>query len=138
MWLFKFIPDILFYFVALASLVVLFISHFFAIIPHRSIVRIVALIVFIISTYLLGMQRANKWWQAEADKLEAKVAELAQRGEQVNEVIKERVVYQTKVVRERGQNVVQYVDREVVKYDTKCEIPKEFVQAHNQAAGVNK
>ena len=36
--------------------------------------------------------------------------------------------------------VKQYIDREIVKYDTKfapggqCEIPKEFIDAHNQSA----
>ena len=43
-------------------------------------------------------------------------------------------------MREQGQRVIEYVDREVVKYDTKfvpggeCEIPPEFVTAVNSAA----
>ena len=40
----------------------------------------------------------------------------------------------------QGAEVIKYVDREVVKYDTKfapggiCEIPKEFFTAHDDAA----
>ena len=48
-------------------------------------------------------------------------------------------VTKTQVVRERGNDIVRYVDREVVKYDSKCEVPKEAVSAVNQAAeGVKK
>jgi hypothetical protein len=41
---------------------------------------------------------------------------------------------QKQVVKERGKDIVQFVDREVVKYDNKCEIPQPFVDAHNRAA----
>ena len=54
--------------------------------------------------------------------------------------IETKVVKQTEYITRRGQDIVQYVDREIVKYDTKfapggqCEIPREFIQAHNRAA----
>jgi hypothetical protein len=50
------------------------------------------------------------------------------------------VVTRTQLVREKGQEVIRYVDREIVRYDTKfapggqCEIPEEFIKAHNDAA----
>ena len=46
----------------------------------------------------------------------------------------------TQIVKTRGKDIVKYVDREIVKYDTKfakggmCEIPQEFIKAHNDAA----
>jgi hypothetical protein len=51
-----------------------------------------------------------------------------------------KVVTKTQVIKTRGEDIVKYVDREVVKYDTKfapgeeCEIPKEFIKAINDAA----
>jgi len=44
----------------------------------------------------------------------------------------------TQVIRERGKDIVKYVDREVVKHDVNCVIPKEFVTIHNQAAEAPK
>jgi hypothetical protein len=50
------------------------------------------------------------------------------------------VVNNTKIVKERGEEVIKYVDKEVVKYDTKfiaggeCEIPKQFIISLNKAA----
>ena len=58
--------------------------------------------------------------------------------------IVEKVVNKVQIVKTRGQDIVKYVDREIVKYDTKfapggvCEIPKEFVEAHNRAAEAPK
>ena len=54
--------------------------------------------------------------------------------------IVEKVVKKLEIVRIQGAEVIKYVDREVVKYDTKfapggiCELPKEFFIAHNNAA----
>ena len=48
------------------------------------------------------------------------------------------------IVKIKGEEVIKYVDRELVKYDTKfaaggqCEIPKEFIKAHNDAAEAPK
>ena len=56
----------------------------------------------------------------------------------------EKIVKQTEYITTRGKDIVKYVDREVVKYDTKfasggqCEIPKEFIKALNDAAEVPK
>ena len=57
-----------------------------------------------------------------------------------NVKIVEKVVKKLEIVRIQGAEVIKYVDREVIKYDTKfepggiCELPKEFFIAHNNAA----
>lgn len=78
-------------------------------------------------------------WLAKVKELEVKVAQAEAKSQEVNVQVVEKVVTKTQVVRERGKDIVQYVDREVVKYDSKCEIPKEAVTAVNSAAeGVKK
>jgi hypothetical protein len=58
--------------------------------------------------------------------------------------IETKFVTKTQIVKERGKEIIQYVDREIVKFDTKflpggeCEIPKEFIQMHNKAAEAPK
>ena len=39
-----------------------------------------------------------------------------------------------KIVKERGQIQKQYIEKEIVKYNDKCVIPKEFIQVVNEAA----
>ena len=62
---------------------------------------------------------------------------------EVNTVIETKIVNKVKEIKVQGDEVIKYVDREIVKYDTKfipggiCEIPKEVISAHN-AAALNK
>jgi hypothetical protein len=82
----------------------------------------------------------NESWLAKVKDVEAKVAEVQVQSVKENIKIVEKVVKKLEIVRIQGAEVIKYVDREVVKYDTKfapggiCEIPKEFFIAHNDAA----
>jgi 4-hydroxyphenylpyruvate dioxygenase-like putative hemolysin len=79
-------------------------------------------------------------WIARVQEMEVKVAKAEAESAKENVKIVEKVVKRLEVVRVRGNDVIQYVDREIVKYDTKfapggqCEIPKEFIKAINDAA----
>lgn len=80
------------------------------------------------------MLYCDRTWQAAARELELKVAEAEAKSQQVNEVIRDRIVTRTQVVKLRGDDVVRYIDREVTKTDAGCVISPEFVQAHNRSA----
>lgn len=134
MWFFDFIPENLFYLLFLCAGVGYAISLF---LPHpvlKKQVRIASILALAVSIYLLGMLYVNNWWKDKAAKLEQQVAELAQKSAETNVQIETRVVTKTQVIKQRGEDVVKYVDREVVKYNTQCVIPTEFVSAHNSAA----
>ena len=79
-------------------------------------------------------------WRERVAEVEAKLRVAEEQSAQENVQIQERVVKKTEYITRRGQDIIQYVDREIVKYDTKfapggqCEIPREFVVAHNRAA----
>lgn len=91
-----------------------------------------------LSFYFIGALHNNQVWVQKAHELELKVAELEVASTKTNTKIETKVITKTQLVRERGQDVIQYVDREVVKYNTQCVIPPEFVQAHNKAAEAPK
>ena len=86
--------------------------------------------------YILYTTSKSSWFREQADIFAKEISKTKGRGE----VVIEKVVTKTKVVKEKGQEVTKYVDREIVKYDVKfapggeCEIPKEFIKAHNEAA----
>ena len=79
-------------------------------------------------------------WRERVAEVEAKLKVAEAESAKENIQIQERVVKKTEYITRRGQDIIQYVDREIVKYDTKfapggqCEIPREFIKAHNQAA----
>lgn len=88
--------------------------------------------------FTLGLLYANGVWQQAARDLQHKVEVAEAKSQQVNEVIKERVITKTQVVKQRGENTTEYITREVVKHDNSCVIPPEFVSAHNMAAKAPK
>ena len=89
---------------------------------------------------MAGAISDNESWLAKVKDVEAKVAEVQVQSAKENIKIVEKVVKKLEIVRVQGNEVIKYVDREVVKYDTKfapggiCELPKEFFIAHNNAA----
>ena len=134
MWFFDFIPGTLFYLLFLCAGTGYVISLF---LPHpilKKQVKIASVVALALSIYLLGMLYVNNWWKDKAAELEKQVAELATKSSETNTVIEKQLVTRTQVVKIRGDDIVKYVDREVVKYDSQCVIPAEFVTAHNRAA----
>lgn len=86
----------------------------------------------------MGMLHSDRAWKSAAAELQAKIVELSHQSEITNTVIKEKVVTKQQVVKVRGQDIVKYIDREVVKGDVSCTVTPEFVQAHNRAAEAPK
>lgn len=102
------------------------------------------MIAIAIGTFMSGAIYDNNAWEDRVKEMEAKVAAAEIQSKEENVKIVEKVVTKTQVIKTRGQDIVKYVDREIVKYDTKfapggeCEIPKEFIKAINDAAEAPK
>ena len=73
-------------------------------------------------------------WREKVAELEKKVEEGKLQSEKVNTQIVTKYLTKTQVIKEKGEDVIKYVDREVVKIDERCVLPSEAVKAHNQAA----
>jgi translation elongation factor EF-Tu-like GTPase len=93
---------------------------------------------------MMGGVANQERWEAKVKELEVKLAKAEAESQKENVKIVEKIVTKTQIVKERGADIIRYVDREVIKYDTKfapggvCEIPKEFIKAHNDAAEKTK
>lgn len=142
MWLIDWLPAWFFHATFIISLVGLGATFIVGLLPFfKSYVlplRIIFTVVLVLSTWFLGGHANEDKWLARVAELEMKIAESEVKSEQTNVKIVTKIVTKEKVIREKADAVVQYIDREVVKFDTKCEIPKEFVKAVNDAAGESK
>ena len=93
---------------------------------------------------MAGAIHDNDAWEARVKEMQDKVAAAEAQSKEENVKIVEKLVTKTQVIRTRGEDIVKYVDREIVKYDEKfakggvCEIPQEFIKAHNDAAEAPK
>lgn len=132
-WYFKFFPDWTWPALLILALAVLVVAAIPLLKPYRFPLQLTGAAALVVSLFLGGMWYADGVWQQAARELEAKVAAAEQESQKVNTVIKERVVTKVEVVKVRGDEITKYIDREIVKYDTVCKIPQEFVSAHNRA-----
>ena len=133
-WIFKIFPDWTWWLLLFAGTISFCLSYLTLLKPYQLLLKISGLVVVACAIFVLGMLHADRTWQAAARDLEAKVAAAEAQSQQVNEVIKERLVTRTQVVKVRGEDIVRYIDREVAKTDIACVISPEFVNAHNRAA----
>jgi len=148
MWILQWLPDWIFYGIFFAGLLGLLATYVMKFIPfvyvYRTPIQAVSVLAIAIGTYMSGAISNEEAWQARVKEMEAKVAAAEAESQKENVKIVEKVVTKTQIVRTRGEDIVKYVDKEIVKYDTKflpggvCEIPKEFIKAHNDAAEAPK
>jgi hypothetical protein len=86
------------------------------------------------AAFLLGGYGTEMSWRQRVAELEAKIKEAEEKSAVVNTVIKEKVVYKTKIIK---QKQIEYVDRikEVqVQIDAKCEVDPAAIEILNKAA----
>jgi uncharacterized membrane protein len=148
MWILQWLPDWIFYGIFFAGLLGLLATYVMKFIPfvyvYRTPIQAVSILAIAIGTYMSGAISNEESWQAKVKEMEAKVAAAEIESQKENVKIVEKIVKKTEYITRRGQDIIQYVDREVVKYDTKfapsgvCELPNEFIKAINNAAEAPK
>jgi hypothetical protein len=83
---------------------------------------------------LLGGHGIEMAWRERVAELEKKVQQAEAKSAQVNTVIQEKIVYKTKIIK---QKEIEYIDRikEVEKIiDAKCEVDPVAIDILNRAA----
>lgn len=140
MWILEWLPNWIFYAILLLGVIGFAITYLLKFIPipalyvYKTPIQIVSVVFMVIGVYMAGSIANNEAWEAKVKEVEAKLAEAEAQGAKETVKIVEKVVVQEKIVRQRGQDIVKVVEKEVVKYDNKCEIPPPFIEVHNQAA----
>lgn len=134
MWILQYLPGWIFSALLLVAIVAYIATKFLNRIPHAKVVEYASILLAAVSVYMHGAVANNDSWLKRVSELELKVKQAELASAKTNTEIVEKVVTKTQVVKQRGETVVKYVDREVLKIDERCVVPPEFVSAHNQAA----
>ena len=148
MWILQWLPEWIFYaifFVGLLGLLATYVMKFIPLVNvYRTPIQAISILAIAIGTYMSGAISNEEAWQAKVKEMEAKVAAAEVKTAKENIKIVEKLVKKTEYITRRGQDIIQYVDKEVVKYDTnflpggQCEIPKELIKAINTASEAPK
>ena len=148
MWILQWLPNWIFYGIFFAGLLGLLATYVMKFIPfvyvYRTPIQAISILAIAIGTYMSGAISNEEAWQAKVKEMEAKVAAAEVKSAKENIKVVEKLVTKTEYITRRGQDIIQYVDREIVKYDVKfapggqCEIPREFITTINRAAEAPK
>jgi len=148
MWILHFLPDsvILWFTNAVLLLgIVLAIAGLFAhriplIWQYQLPFKVLGIALLALGVYFGGGNSVERAWRERVTQLETQLAQAREASEKVNTVVQTRIVTKTKIIKEKADTIVQYVDRdrEIVKFDTTCPIPQEAIDVHNEAARMNQ
>jgi len=144
MFILSILPEWVFHAITIAGILGTVVGFVLGMIPviktYIIPIRVISLLLLSFGLYLEGGLADYKVWEAKVKEVEAKLAQAEVQSVKENTKIVTKVITKTQIVKTRGQDIVRYVDREVIKYDEKfakggiCEIPQEFIKAHNDAA----
>jgi hypothetical protein len=138
MWLLSFLPNWIFHFILLAGIVGLGSTYLLKQIPfifiYRTTIQLGSVAAIILGTFMSGAIYDNDKWEQRVKEMEEKVAIAEKQSQQANEQIDARVEEETSKLQEKRIVLKEYITKEIVKYDSTCTIPKEFVEVINKAA----
>ena len=144
MWILNWLPDWIFYAILFLGIIGYTATYLLKFIPipaiymYKTPIQLVSIALIVFGVFMAGAIHNEEAWLARVREMEAKVAAAEVKAAEENVKIVEKIATKTQVIKEKGDTIVKYVDREVVKYDNICVIPKEFVKAHNDAAEAPK
>jgi hypothetical protein len=138
MWVLNFLPDWFFQLILLAGIGGLIASYLMKFIPfvymYKTPIQIGSIVAIVVGTFMLGAVWNDEAWRKRVEEMEQKVAAAEAKSAEENVKIVTKLVKKTEVVRIKGEETIKYIDKEVVKYNDRCEIPNELVNALNNAA----
>ena len=109
---------------------------------YQFAIQICSIVVLVFGVYLEGGLADYKEWELKVKEMEARMAQAEAQSANKNIEIQEKIVEKTKVIREKGKDIIQYIDKEVIKkeevikYIENCPVPKDVIDTLNKAASM--
>lgn len=106
-------------------------------------IQIISVLVLTLALYLEGGLENDRIWQMKVKEVQAKVAVSETKAVEKTVEIQEKIVNKTKVIKQKGDDIIKYIDREIVKneeiikYIENCPVPKEIIEQHNKIVNLS-
>ena len=121
MWILKWLPFWIFYallFLGLIGLAATYLMRFLpipALFIYKTPIQLISVVLIVIGTFMTGAIWNEEAWLQKVKELEAKVAESEAKASKANVDIQEKIVYKDKVIVQKGEEIIKYVDKFVTK-----------------------
>ena len=141
MWILNWLPDIAFHLILVLGVLALLTGWALRMVPvvakYSLPIQVAGVLLTVLGVWYEGGIAKDAEWKARVAELETKVAQAEVKSANVNTKVVTKVVTKTRVIRQKGDDVVRYIDREITKYDAECKIPQVAIRAHD-ASALNK
>jgi len=140
MWILNFLPDWIFYGILGIGILALLATYLLRFIPipaiyiYKTPIQLVSILLIAFGVYMMGAIANEEAWKARVAQLEKEYAESQVQSEKVNTEVVTKYITKREVVHQKGEEIVRYIDREIVKYNEVCKLPAEIIKIHNDAA----
>lgn len=141
-WMLSLIPDSIFIWITYGlmglGLALYIVSKLVTWIPlisqYKLPAEVLGVLILVGGAFLFGGYGVEMSWRAKVAELQEKIKVAEEKSQEVKIQIQERVVYKTKVIKEKETVYVDKI-REIAKeVDAKCEVDPRIVEQLNQAA----
>jgi len=141
-WFMAILPDsfllFVFYTLFFAGMALIVASWWITFIPlisrYRFPTQVIGILVFAGGSYLLGGFGIEQVWRERVKELEAKVQAAEEKSQQVNTVVKEKIVYKTKIIKQQETVYRDRIKEVAVQIDAKCDVDASAIDILNKAA----
>lgn len=140
MWILNLLPNWIFYATLFIGVIGLILTYVLKYVPvpslfiYRVPIQIVSVILIALGTYMSGAISNEEAWKAKVAELEKQYAESKVKSEKISSDTVVKYVTKREVIKQKGEEHIRYIDREVVKYNDNCKLSKEAITVHNEAA----
>ena len=128
-----------------------------ALASYYRLIQVASVLILVGGVYLKGGYSTEMEWRERVAELETKLEEAKKESGKVNTVIETKVITKNKIIKQKGDTIIEYVDRvipgpapnpaptasgepaPVVSNANMCvNLPQEAIDVHNEAARLNK
>ena len=138
MWILSYLPEVVTHIIfvvgVLGTIAGFVLGSIPFIAPYKLPIQIISILILSFGLYLEGGLADQAVWQLKVKEMEAKVAKAETESQKVNTEVVTKILTKKQVIKEKGDDIVQFIDREIVKYNNICEIPEIVITTHNAAA----
>ena len=141
MWIIQFLPDFVTHFIVLAGVIGILLTSLpliWKLLPgldaYRLLIHLISIACLSFGLYLEGGIAMEAEYKVKVAELKEKLKDAEIKAANANAKIVTEYVTKKQFIKQRGDTITEYIDREVVKYDKTCPIPTEVIRAHNAAA----
>ena len=147
MWIISFLPNWVFHLLLIAGILGTVAGFVLGMVPliqkYIFPIRIISILLLSFSLYIEGGLANEESWQLKVKEVEAKLAQKEVQSQAETVKIVEKVVTKTAYIKTKGQDIIKYLDKEVVKdnevirYVETCPaIPQVILKSVNEAATI--